>query len=185
MTRPKSPETPSEKRIQEALAPAVRRSDEATARSVRDRLRALGEAGLAKAHVRCQNGVVQLTGEVESWAARQAADEAARPVRGVMNVVNRLHVKGDDRLAKHLEGEIKNALRRFLFLDAIIVMFDGITVRLTGTVPSPYHRLAAEDLVRWFSPVREVINGLTVSSPLLLSQDTDTMQEREASMPSA
>ena len=237
MTRRKSPETQSEKRVQDALArtldidhlkvsivggvpyiegsvcalrdkrrateivgslcgtarivnrlrvaPAVRRNDEATARAARDRLRALGEARLARVHVRCHSGVVQLTGEVESWSARQAADKAVRLVRGVMNVVNHLHVKGGDKPAKETESEIKKALRQFLFLNAVDVKFDGGTVRLTGTVPSPYHRLAAEDLVRWFSPVSEVINGLTVSSPLLLSQDADTIQEREASIPSA
>jgi osmotically-inducible protein OsmY len=128
---------------------------------------------------------VQLTGEVDSWAARQAADKAVRLVRGAMNVVNHLSVKGGDKPAKETESEIKKALRQFLFLDAVDVKFDGGTVRLTGTVPSPYHRLAAEDLVRWFSSVREVINGLMVSGPLLISQDADTIQEREASIPSA
>lgn len=102
-----------------------------------------------------------------------------------MNVVNHLHVAGGDKPAEETESEIKKALRHFLFLDAVDVKFDGGTIRLTGTVPSPYHRLAAEDLVRWFSPVSEIINGLTVSSPLLLSQDADTIQEREASIPSA
>jgi osmotically-inducible protein OsmY len=167
------------------VAPAVRQSDDITARAVRDRLRALGEAAPATAEVSCHSGVVLLTGEIESWGARQAADKAVRLVRGVMNVVNRLHVKGGDKPAKETESEMKKALRQFLFLDTVNVAFDGGTVLLSGTVPSPYHRLAAEDLVRWFSPVSEVINALTISGPLPLSEDTDTMQEREASVPSA
>src|SRR4030042_2021527 len=170
MTRRKSPETQSEKRIQDALArtldidhlkvsivggvpyiegsvcalrdkrratevvgslcgtapivnrlrvaPAVRRNDEATARAARDRLRALGEAGLAGVHVHCHNGVVLLTGEVDSWAARQAADKAVRLVRGVINVVNHPHGAGGDKPAEATESEIKKALRHFLFLDA-------------------------------------------------------------------
>jgi len=167
------------------VAPAVRQSDEITARAVRDRLRALGEAAPATAEASCHSGVVLLTGEVESWGARQAADKAVRLVRGVTNVVNHLHVKGGDKPAKETESEIKKALRQFLFLDTVNVAFDGGTVLLSGTVPSPYHRLAAEDLVRWFSPVSEVINGLTISGPLPLSEDTDTIQERQASVPSA
>jgi len=167
------------------VAPAVRRSDEITARAVRDRLRALGEAAPKTAEVSCNSGVVLLTGEVGSWGARQAADKAARLVRGVTNVINHLQVKGDDKPAKETESEIKKALRQFLFLDTINVAFDGGTVLLSGSVPSPYHRLAAEDLVRWFSPVSEVINVLAISGPLPLSQDTDTIQERGASIPSA
>jgi osmotically-inducible protein OsmY len=167
------------------VAPAVRQSDEVTARAAHERLRALGEAAPSSAHVSCHSGVVLLTGEVESWGARQAADKAVRLVRGVTNVVNHLHVKGGDKPAQETESEIKKALRRFLSLDTVNVAFDGGTVLLSGTVPSPYHRLAAEDLVRWFSPVSEVINVLTISGPLPLSQDTDTIQERETSVPSA
>jgi len=167
------------------VAPAVRQSDEITARAARDRLRALGEAAPSPAEVSCHSGVVLLTGEVKSWGARQAADKAVRLVRGVTNVTNHLHVKGGDKPAKETESEIKKALRQLLSLDTVNVAFDGGTALLSGTVPSPYHRLAAEDLVRWFSPVREAINALTISGPLPLSQDTDTTQERESSVPSA
>ena len=167
------------------VAPAVRQSDETTARAARERLRALGEAGAGAARVSCNTGGVVLTGEGEAWGARQAADKAVRLVRGVTNVVNHLHVKGGDKPAKETESEIKKALRQFLSLDTVNVAFDGGAVLLSGTVPSPYPRLAAEDLVRWFSPVSEVINGLTISGPLPLSQDTDTIQERETSVPSA
>jgi len=103
-----------------------------------------------------------------------------------MNVVNQLSVRGGEQTAAETEGEIKKALRRFLFLNTVNVKFNRGIVRLTGTVPSSYHRLAAEDLARWFSPVREVINSLATTPGLLpLSDDIDTIQEREASTPSA
>jgi osmotically-inducible protein OsmY len=168
------------------VAPAMRRKDEAIAKAAHSSLLFLEEEGPAKVRVRCRSGIVHLTGEVDSWTARQAADKAVRLVRGVMNVVNQLRVRRGEQTAKETEGEISKALRRFLFLDAVNVKFDGGTVRLTGTVPSPYHRLAAEDLVRWFSPVREVMNGLATAPSLLsLSEDADTIGGREASIPSA
>ena len=168
------------------VAPAVPRKDSAIAKTAQDRLLALEQGGIAKVRVRCRNGVVHLTGEVDSWATRQAAEKAIRLVRGVMNVANQLSVRGGEQTTAETEGEIKKALHRFLFLNTVNVKFNRGVVRLTGTVPSSYHRLAAEDLVRWFSPVREVINGLATTPGLLpLSDDIDTIQEREASTPSA
>jgi osmotically-inducible protein OsmY len=39
----------------------------------------------------------------------------------------------------------------------------GGTVHLKGVVPSPYHRLAAEDLVRAHELVQDVVNELAVT----------------------
>ena len=167
------------------VAPQVARSDSAIAKAARGRLRALSEPGGIT--VTCRDAVLGLEGEVGSWAARQAADRAVRFVNSAVNVVNHLKVKGRERPAGELEGEIKRALHEFLSLDtrAIDVKFNRGTVRLTGNVPSPYHRLAAEDLVRWFAPVREVVNGLVTTGPLPLSKNRDTIHQREASIPSA
>ncbi|MGD0764919.1 MAG: BON domain-containing protein [Dehalococcoidia bacterium] len=166
------------------VAPQVARSDNAIAKAARERLRALSEpAGISAT---CRHGVLSLEGEVGSWAARQSADKAARLVNGVVNVVNHVKVKGREH-PRELEGEIRRALHEFLSLDTrlIEVKFDRGTVRLKGSVPSPYHRLAAEDLVRWFAPVHDVINGLVTTGPLPLTRSRDTIHKREISIPSA
>jgi osmotically-inducible protein OsmY len=167
------------------VAPQVVRSDAAIAAAARGRVKALSEPG--RIEIICRNGVVELEGEVRSWASRQAADGAARSVNGVVNVLNRLRVKGRRRPAGELEGEMKRALHEFLALDtrALEVKFDRGTVRLKGSVPSPYHRLAAEDLVRWFAPVQEVVNGLVVIERVPPSGSRDRVDKREASIPSA
>ena len=43
--------------------------------------------------VEVDRGIVTLTGTVDSWAARLAAQEAAHRVAGVLDVANDLHVK--------------------------------------------------------------------------------------------
>ena len=169
------------------VVPHVTRHDEAIASAARDCFRTLPNLELARVEVSCHNGVVEMTGAVESWAARRAAEKAIRSVRGVVSVINRLRVKGGDRPAKELESDIKRALQECLSLEAaaIEVRFEGGTVKLLGTVPSAYHRLAAEDLVRWFSSVQGVINGLATKETLRSSEDTDTMREQETTASSA
>jgi osmotically-inducible protein OsmY len=169
------------------VAPQVKRNDETIVKAARDRLRALSEPCLAEVDLRCRNGIVELRAEVECWAMRRTAETAVRSVRGVVSVINHLQVKGADRPARELESEMRRALHECLSLDvaAIEVRFKGGNVQLMGTVPSPYHRLAAEELVRWFSPVRDVVNGLATKDPLLLSEDADTIQEEQSTAPSA
>lgn len=163
------------------VTPRLLRNDEAIAQTAHERLQALTPG----VDVRCERGVVYLTGEVASWALRQAADRALRPLPGVVNLVNSLLVKTDERAAGESEREIRKALRQFLFLDNVNVKLQEGTLWLSGEVPSRYHRLAAEDLARWFTPVREVVNGLKTPGPLLFTENADRIRGRRASNPSA
>ncbi len=169
------------------VVPHATRRDEAVASAARNCFRTLPNLGLARAEVSCRDGVVELTGDVESWAARRSAEKAIRSIRGVVSIRNRLRLKGVDMPVRQLEGEIKKALRECLSLEtaAIEVRFEGGTVKLLGTVPSPYHRLAAEDLVRWFSSVQDVANGLSIKKPLPLSEDAETIRGQEPTTSSA
>ena len=47
-------------------------------------------------HVRVEEGVATLTGDVDSWAQRREAGQVAFDTEGVWKVVNRLTVKGYD-----------------------------------------------------------------------------------------
>jgi osmotically-inducible protein OsmY len=163
------------------VAPRFARSDEAIAQAARKRLQALAPT----ISVRCQSGVAYLTGEVESWALRQAADRAVRPLPGVLNLINALLIKTDERSVEESEREIRRALRQILFLDNVSVKLEEGTLWLSGQVPSLYHRLAAEDLARWFSPVREVVNGLKAPGPLLSADNEGRIRKRRASTRSA
>jgi osmotically-inducible protein OsmY len=163
------------------VAPRLVRKDDAIAQAARERLDTL----VPGIDVRCEKGVVHLRGEVESWALRQAADRAVRPLPGVVNLINGLLVKTDERSAEESEREIGKALRQFLFLDNVTVKLHEGTLSLSGHVPSLYHRLAAEDLARWFTPVREVVNGLKTPGPLLSTENADRIRGRRASTPSA
>lgn len=168
------------------VAPQVIRGDELIARDVRERLTYLSGLEAQPVKVSSRNGVVRLSGEVDSWTARQTAENVARLVRGVVNVVNLVKIRGGKQPSPgYIEKEVKKALHRFLDLDDVSVKFTAGVLQLTGPVPSLYHRRAAEDLVRWFAPVREVVNGLTTSPPLLFVDNGDRIRGSGASVPSA
>lgn len=168
------------------VAPQVFRSDELIARDVRNRLVSLPGLDPESVKVRSRNGVVRIRGEVDSWLLRRSAENATRLVRGVVNVINLLKIRGGAQpSAGYVEKEVKKALRRFLDLTNVSVKFKAGVLQLTGSVPSLYHRRAAEDLVRWFAPVEEVVNALTTSPPLLFVDNGDRIRESGASVPSA
>jgi osmotically-inducible protein OsmY len=168
------------------VAPQIVRNDDTIARDVRERLGALPGLEAESVRVRSRNGVVSLSGEIGSWEARRSAENVARLVRGAVNVVNLLKIRGGAQpSAGYVEKEVKKALRRFLDITNVSVKFNAGVLQLTGSVPSLYHRRAAEDLVRWFAPVEEVVNGLTTSPPLLFVDNGDRIPESGASVPTA
>ena len=105
---------------------------------------------------------------VSSLAALCAAEQAVWSVGGVAEVVNRLRVAGavasPEDLARQFEANLCVCLG--LPVGAVRADITGGTVYLKGAVPSPYHRLAAEDLVRAHGLVQDVVNSLAVTQTL-------------------
>lgn len=109
-----------------------------------------------------RHGVVELKGTVASLADRCAAESVAWSVGGVVDVYNHLRIRGGASSPASLVHELRQAVVQCLCLDTgtLDVTVQGHTVLLRGQVPSPYHRQAAEELVRAHSQVQEVINEL-------------------------
>jgi len=116
--------------------------------------------------VAVEDGVVTLTGHVESLQARVAAERAVKRVRGVRSVANDLLVKlqgerTDTEIARDALHRLRNNLAVPPEVQAVVT--DGY-ITLDGTVSWMYQRVAAENAVKHLPGVRGVSNEITLSS---------------------
>jgi osmotically-inducible protein OsmY len=125
-------------------------------------------AGAANVGVTVNAGVVTLKGTAYSYAAQQAALEAARRVQGVLDVVSEIKVKIPGPSARG-DVEIAQAVQRALEWDVLvpdeqirISVTDG-WVTLTGEVGRRHEADDAERAVRHLAGVRGVTNRIVVS----------------------
>lgn len=133
--------------------------------------------------VEIDNGVVTLTGTVTSWAARAAAQDAARRVVGVLDVANDIRVR--PRGGVHpTDTEIAQAVRRALEWDVFVeherilsTVTDGCVI-LEGTVHRLSQRDDAERAVRNLTGVTNVVNKIVVAAPISTSENVARAIER-------
>ena len=118
--------------------------------------------------VQVDDGVVTLTGKVDRFHERLAAEEAAFRIQGVRAVANELSVKGpgvrdDTDLAKAAAAAIEaNSLVPAGKID--ITVKNG-KITLAGEVNWNYQKSAANNAVRHLPGVRDVINLVHVMQP--------------------
>jgi osmotically-inducible protein OsmY len=133
-------------------------------------------------------GVVTLTGTVDSYTKRVAAQEAAHRVTGVLDVANDVQVHIPGSLAR-TDTEIARAVRHALKWHAYVpdhiqsTVTDGI-VTLEGRVSLWHQRDAAERALRHLLGVRRIINkielaGATVD-PRTVQAEIEGALERRA-----
>ena len=115
--------------------------------------------------VAAKNGVVTLTGYIDTYAGKLAAERAAKGVRGVRGVANDLEVRlkigrtdsdvaSDAVRALELRGAVPETIQ--------VAVHDG-RVTLTGRAPWLYQASAAERAVRHVKGVRGVFNHIEVA----------------------
>ena len=121
--------------------------------------------------VAVKDGIVTLTGWVDSYMKRWAAEEAAHRVRGVKAVANDIEVRLGVG-AERTDAEIAAAAARALQWDALLVPEQiDVTVSkgwitLKGTVDWQYKRQEAERVVRNLAGVKGVSNLIEVKPKL-------------------
>ena len=121
--------------------------------------------------VAVKDGVVTLTGWVESYTKKWAAEAAAHRVRGVLAVANDIEVRLPSS-AERTDADIAAAAIRALEWDAFVpvdkldVTVSKGWVTLRGEVEWQYQRQDAERVVRRLSGVRGVTNLITVKPRL-------------------
>ena len=117
--------------------------------------------------VAVKDGVVTLTGWVESYSKRWAAEDAAHRVRGVKAVANDIEVRlstADERTDADIAAAAVRALEwdAFVSVDNLDVTVSKGWVTLKGTVEWQYQKDDAERVVRRLTGVKGVSNLLTV-----------------------
>jgi osmotically-inducible protein OsmY len=147
--------------------PTVVRSDEDIQRDVLDELSWEAELQPNDIGVIVDDGVVTLTGWVDSFARKWAAERAAHRVRGVVAVANDIEVRLPGS-AERTDPDIAAAATRALEWDALIpqgavkVTVSKGWVTLEGRVEWHFQRREAERAVRRLTGVRGVTNLITV-----------------------
>lgn len=132
---------------------------------------ALGwEPGVSSAHigVAAKDGVITLSGHVESMAEKHGAEMAARNTRGVKAVVEEIDVRlpfdtkrGDPELAAAAVDRL--SWDAALPVDAVKVSVEAGWITLTGELDWNYQRHAAEEDLRRLAGVTGLTNEITIA----------------------
>ncbi|MCY0853595.1 BON domain-containing protein [Cupriavidus sp. D39] len=138
--------------------------------------------------VQVNDGVVTLNGQLDSFAAKHAVEEAVRRVSGVGAVVVELDVRlspEGQRPDADIALGIENALmwNAAILPDTVKVMVEQGAVTLTGEVDHGYQRAAAADTVRQVRGAASIANGISVRPTVVradLAQRITTALSRQA-----
>lgn len=134
--------------------------------------------------VSVKDGIVTLTGWVDSYLKKMAAEQAAHRVQGVKAVANDIEVRlpsSSERTDADLAAAVLNALRWDAFIPAgkIDVTVSKGWVTLKGEVDYEFERRDAERAVERLSGVKGVSNLITIKPRL---SSTDLKQKIEKAL---
>lgn len=114
--------------------------------------------------VSAREGAVALTGTINSYAGKLAAERAAKRVFGVRAVANDIEVK---LIAGRNDADIAADAATMLGIhdevpDTVQAAVHHGHITLTGTVESHFMRVQAEKAVRYIRGVRHVVNRIAI-----------------------
>ena len=147
------------------------RTDEQIQKDVLDELKYDPRLEPNEIGVAAKNGVVTLTGWVDSYTKRWAAEEAAHRVRGVKAVANDVEVRLLSS-SERTDADIAEAAVRALEWDALLspekieVTVSKGWVTLKGEVEWQFQRQDAERVVRRLTGVKGVTNLISIKPRL-------------------
>lgn len=152
---------------------AARFEDAGTTARVKSVLIANKATKATQINVETQDGIVQLSGFVDSEAARQAAVVAARNIGGVKEVQDRLLIRDAGRttgqaiddtvIAAKLKTELTGSAGLGVASDVVVEVNSGV-VELSGFVPTFDQKNRAAEIARRISGVMDVKNNITVKT---------------------
>jgi osmotically-inducible protein OsmY len=147
------------------------KTDEELQKDVMDQLKWEPTIHAAEIGVAVKNGVVTLSGNVDTYAKRWAADRAAKRVYGVKAVAEEIKVtlaSSYKRADKDIAKAAADALEWNFWIprDRIKVMVQDGRIILSGEVDWYYQKKHAEDVVRHLIGVLGVLNSIIVKPTL-------------------
>ena len=125
----------------------------------------------AEIGVTVKDGVVTLTGDVDSYAKKSEAEEAAKSVKGIKAVVENIEIRFASSWKKN-DSEIANeVLSAFKWNweipnDKVKVTVEDGRVKLEGELTWNYQREAAVKSVKNIVGVKGVSNNITIKSEI-------------------
>lgn len=128
------------------------------------------------------DGVVSLTGRVDTFLKRWAADRAAFRIRGVQGVTNQLEVRLPPS-AQRSDAEIEAVAALMLAAncgiarDTIDVSVTDAVITLTGSVDWYFQRVDAERTVRGLWGIKGVVNQITVRAQPIVAEMKEHIQQ--------
>jgi osmotically-inducible protein OsmY len=161
-------------------AKAVFRTDEELRKDVLAELDWDPQVPTGKVGVAVGDGVVTLTGFVDTYAQKIAAEKAVKSAYGVRAVANDLQVKP---LFKHTDPEIAKAATHALEArvtvpdqDITVIVKDG-WITLEGEVEWMYQKEGAESAVKFLQGVRGVTNQIKIKPKVSPAQVQTRIEE--------
>jgi osmotically-inducible protein OsmY len=123
----------------------------------------------AEIGVGVKDGVVTLTGIVDSYAKKAEAEDAAKNVAGVKAVVEKIEIKLGTQGAKNdneIATEVVNAFKWSWEVpsDKVKIKIEDGWVTLSGEVAWNYQKEAAKKSVRNLTGVKGVTNSITIKA---------------------
>jgi hyperosmotically inducible protein len=148
---------------------AAGKSDAGLTASVKSALISNKDTKASQINVETREGVVQLSGFVESQAAKQAAETTAQDVAGVAEVQNKLLIRDANRsggqavddtvIAAKVKGEIAGKAGLGTAADVNVEVNSGV-VELSGFVPTVDAKTKAGEIARGINGVKNVQNHI-------------------------
>jgi osmotically-inducible protein OsmY len=132
--------------------------------------------------VTARDGVVTLTGHVESYWQKRAAEKSASRVKGVKAIAEEIEVRLPVHIKRSDEDIATAAVNRMSWdgaipVDAIMVSVTDGVVTLTGNVDHAYQRIAALWAVQSLWGVRDVDNQIAVLGPMKKPVDPNQISD--------
>jgi osmotically-inducible protein OsmY len=132
--------------------------------------------------VSVKNGIVTLSGQVDAYSKKIAAEKSAKNVNGVKAIaediqigVSPTHDKTDTEIAE----AVLNALKWHTAVqeEKIKIKVEDGNVRLDGEVEWEYQRSNAKTAIEILSGVKSVINFITVKAKVLAADVTEKIMD--------